>query len=305
MFRLFAISVLTALVASRRLDSTVKESTITISKTKYGASCEDLHTLFHSRVVELQTLLDAHSDVSDFSRATQARFIVRSFGVVRTLRRARTCSWVVEGDSADIEQTQAIVQSLLADNPCAEAAAAELQTGSSAQTAEIEMEFVRRAMSILMSDTCEATESDEESTTLITDDDMSLEANLVEAEAQARENIDEMVSVLDVEETVGSFAQTDSKMQWSFRGIMRGLGVIFLALLLLIACTGAAAFIGILLGFAFAAATVSCTSRGCLYFGFPQAGWGALVGTTVGLASCSYQLYTQLLVPALATPGSQ
>lgn len=298
MFLVLPISVLIASVASFRLDTNGLESVATTSQTKFGASCEDLHTMFHSRVLELQALLDAHPNEGDFTRATQARFIMRSFGVVRTLRRSRTCSWVVEGDSEDIQQTRAIVQTLLAGNPCAEAARAELEAGASAETAELEIESVRRAMSVLMSDNCEPTEPAEESAALVTDDEAALDAQLVEAEAQAQDSIEEMVDAVEREDIGGSFAQTDSNLQWSFRGIMRALGVVFLSLLLLLACTSAVAIIGVLLGLAFALATVTCVGHGCVYFGYAHMGVGLLVGSAVGIAGCSYQLYAQLAAPA-------
>merc|ERR1711865_1298584 len=88
---------------------------------------------------------------------SQARVTMRTYGIIRTLRRARTCSWVTQNDSDEIEQARGIVQSLLAGNPCAEVARAELESGSSAETAQVEIASIRRAMSVLTSDSCETT----------------------------------------------------------------------------------------------------------------------------------------------------
>jgi len=281
------ITVLVASTASERIQSHVQRSADTNLKSNFGASCDDLQTSFHSRLQNLQALLDAHPDVNDFTRATKTRFIMRSFGVVRTLRRARTCSWVVESESEDIQQTRAIVRALLAGNPCAEAALAELKASVSAGTPKIEIEALFRAMSVLMSDNCEPEKPDEESTTLTIGSGVALDEELVEAEAQAQDSVEEMVEAVERDELGTSFAQTSSN---SFSRVMRVLGVVFLALLLLLACTSAAAIIGGLIGVAFG--LYFSTKLWSVFF----AGTG--IGTLLGIGSCSLGIGT-LLDPLL------
>ena len=125
------------------------------SQTKFGASCDDLQAMFHNRVVAFKSSFDANPDLDEIGRVAQARVMMRTYGIIRTLRHARTCSWVIENDSDDIEQAREIVQVLLAENPCAEAARSQLATGASdSTTAGIEVQSLYCAMSILASDNC-------------------------------------------------------------------------------------------------------------------------------------------------------
>merc|ERR1719329_1574799 len=127
--------------------------------------------MFHDRVIAVQAALDGE--------AGRARLMMRSYSVIRTLRRARTCSWVVDGDSADVEQLRGIVQSMLDDNPCAEAARAELETGVSAETSEIEARKLAGSISILMSDNCEINEPEGEEA-MVSEADLEAEASEAE-----------------------------------------------------------------------------------------------------------------------------
>merc|ERR1719444_149355 len=40
----------------------------------------------------------------EMTTATQARLSMRSLRIIRTMRRARTCSWIQDSDSEDIKQ---------------------------------------------------------------------------------------------------------------------------------------------------------------------------------------------------------
>merc|ERR1712028_49160 len=78
------------------------------SEFPFSASCEDMQGTFRSRVTAVQALLDATNDAQENGTRTptlaQARITMRTFGVIRTLRRAKDCQWVLDGDSEDIEQ---------------------------------------------------------------------------------------------------------------------------------------------------------------------------------------------------------
>jgi len=293
MFRVAVCSVLIAsVIASRR----IQEHDFAKSQTKFGASCEDLQASFRSRVAGLQTLLDAHPEESTFNRATQARFTMRTLGIVRTLRRARTCAWVVDGDSDDIEQIRDIVQVMLAGNPCAQVARGELAAGTSAGS--VDMQAVRRAMSVLVSDSCEVTlPSDEDDPTFNPNDDAELDAQIAVAEAQAQDVVEEFMDVSYHEENGGAFVETssDALVSGIYGGVRRTLGVVFLSILLMLACVGVMAFIGIFVGLLFLELQGGCYSRGCVYAVPAFMGMGMFGGGVVGLGVCSYQLFTRLL----------
>jgi len=271
---------------------------------KFGASCEDLETMFRNRVVSLQALLDAYPDESNFNAGTQARFVMRSYGIVRTLRRASACAWVADGDSDEIEQVRAIVQGLIAGNPCAEAARDELAAGRSAETSQIEVQSVWRAMSVLQSDNCEAT-AYEESDAVSLDNEMEAHSELERLEAQGQDNVDEMLDAMG-DDAGAAFIETgsDVRMQ-SFRTAMRTLGVVFLMLFLLLACAGTVAAISAILAMTISQYTVSLWCPVCrsptLAHAFNAVMFGFVPGAAVGLATCSYQLYTRLL-PAISAP---
>ena len=94
--------------------------------TEFGASCDNLQSRFHDQVHTFRAALDARASES---AVAQARFSMRMLGIVRTLRRAQACDWVVENNSDDIEEMRGIMQELITENPCAEAARSELDAG--------------------------------------------------------------------------------------------------------------------------------------------------------------------------------
>jgi len=260
------------------------------SEANFGATCEDLQTTFHNRLVSFQTFLDA-TDLDAMSRTAQVRIMSRTYGIIRPLRRARTCDWVIANDSQEIEQARGIVQTLLAGNPCTDAARSELQAGTHAETAELEVQSLGRALSVLTSDDCEVGAQSEETATA----DEDVEVQLRNAEDDVQDLIEDAA---DSQE--GAFIQTTDSKVGFFRRFLRGLAVAFLMLVLLLACASAAAVITAFV----AAALIYFVEFGGFILNTPAgigttAGYGGLffgaIGGVVGLASCSYQLYTQLL----------
>jgi len=182
---------------------------------EFGASCDNLQNRFHNQVHTLRVAIDARTSESF---VTQARLSMRMHGMVRTLRRAQECDWVVENNSEDIEEMRGIMQDLLAGNPCADAARSELDAGASSE----ENAALGRAMIILMSDDCEVPEIQP------VDDTQTPEAGLQQAEEGLQDSIDE---IMDAEDEEGeSFIQSDQAGR--FQRFMRGLGVFFLMLFL-------------------------------------------------------------------------
>lgn len=291
-------------------------------QTKFGASCEDLQVLFHNRVVAFKSTLDANPDLDEISRVAKARVMMSTYGIIRTLRRARTCSWVIENDSDDMEQAREIVQILFAENPCADAARSQLAIGASDATAEIGFQSIYRAMAILASDNCELVESVELIDNEAMPDEEALDESAVESavdielsntEAALQDAIDETVD--SSQEGEGAFIQTKSNAG-TFGGFMRVVGVVFWTMLLMLACISTYAIIGMLITTALAMlfAIVSHDARRFLNVCFrhcydtgpfsPGVTFGAQVigffvggigGGVVGIGGCSYQLYNQLL----------
>jgi len=293
MFQIVFASVIASAFSHRiQLDVDTSQSK---SQSNFGATCDDLQALFHGRVTAFQTVLDANPDLSTIGRATQVGFVMKTYGVVRTLRRARLCPWVVEGNGGDIEQLRDIVQTLIAGNPCAEAARVELVASASAETSEVEIDGVRRSMSILMSENCEVIEVPEEQVDEAT---LDFDAQLNDAEAEVQDGIDEFADALDGE-SGAAFIQSD----FSLRGFAKGLGMALLFVLLLLACVGAAVAIGAFLATSLLALSFSMgwVSRGSpasmrrLAWLFRALFGGGLIGGVAGLSGCSIPLFRRLL----------
>lgn len=292
MFRpVLALLVVASVEASR---VQVHRSSDAESKAKW-ASCDHLQNVFRDRVAAFQTFLEENPDLDAVSRAAQVSVVMKTYGIIRPLRRARECSWVVDEDGEEIEQARGIVQILLAGNPCAEAARSELESGTSAGTPQDEIQSVQRAVNVLSSETCEVGEMPEE-----TIDEENVDAELRNAEDDLQDAIDECESSVSPE---GAFIQTESSTG-SVRGFMRGIGVAILMLLLLLACVGVVAVIGTLiaavLGFLALLppliATGGSGGLGMQYMVVPYAvvAAGAVSGV-IGLAGCAHQLYNQML----------
>lgn len=278
MFRSLFVWISLVSVGASRLQS--------LSEDEFGASCDDLQNRFHDQVQVFRSALETRTSESV---TTQARFTMRMYGVIRTLRRAQECSWVVENDSDDIEDMRSIIQELLAGNPCGEAARSELEAGASAEASDAQWRAIPRALSILMSNECEAeVQLDNDAT----EGDATEE--LQAAEEQLQDGIDE---VMDAEEEgEGAFIQMNQARQ--FGRFMRGVGVFFLMLFLLLACVGTAF---IIVTFLVLAVQQLLDSLGLINFSShwaPHIDNALLVGVAggaVGLVGCAHQLYTNLL----------
>lgn len=268
------------------------------SKTKSGASCDDLEITFRNRLAAFQRFLDENPDLDAVSRATQLRVMMRTYGIIRPLRRARTCAWVVDDDSAEIEQARDIVQVLLAGNPCAEAARSEVQAGTSAQTPQDEIRSVQRALTILSSESCEVGEVSEE--TAISDGD-DVDAEISNAEHVLQDSIDELEDSVSRE---GAFIQTDSNTG-GLLGFMRGVGTVFLVMLLVLVCIPMFAVIGGFIASALLGLSGAPRTPDNLLFGLAFAA-GGLTGGVLGIGVCFDQLFNQLM-PRLCPgcPGPQ
>lgn len=249
---------------------------------KFFESCDDLHDIFHRRVVAVEQFLDVHPNATGMNAMNRARFTMRSFGVVRTLRRAKDCPWASDGNSEDIEHAQSIVQATLAGNPCAAAAMSEM-TPEAYESAANELIPLQRAMLVLVSDTCTVPELE----IIDAGDLQDMEARTAQNEDQAQDTIDELFEEAAMENesgTTGSLMQTEG-----FVGrIFAWTGAIFFAIAFGMACAAGGWFFGLIIGW-FIGALV-CETRSCGpgsqdILGFMIA--GAAAGGTFGFAGCA------------------
>jgi len=293
MLRLFAVgfALFSCSAASRIV--THEAANTEVTKAEFGASCDELQTLFRNHLTQVAALQAAHQE-EQVSRTTQVRFSMRAFRIIRTLRRARTCSWVTDSDSDDIQQVQALAQTFLASNPCAPVARAELEAGTNPETEEVEVATVNRALQILIAEDCEVLPENSAGT----DEPMSDEeiVSMVRAAEEEGENrVDELLE--ESEGTNGVFIQSDSG---TFHSFMRRLGAVFLALLMILACVSGAGAIVALIAFAvtnifFYQLTGCGVGQRCGYAFVPF--WttiGAAAGALIGLPGCSSLAYRVL-----------
>jgi len=250
------------------------------SHAKFGASCDDLQHRFHDRVILIQASLEGIDEQTHLSAGGRVRLAMRMQGIVRTLRRARECSWVVENDSEDIDAMRGVVQQLLAGNQCAEAARLEMQRGSSDENAE----SLRNAIGILMSDDCEVPDMPEGNT------DASAEEQMQEAEDELNDRIDELNS-----DGEGSAFMEVEKSQ-TIRSFLRGVGVVFLMIFLLLGCVTAATAIAFVLSYIFALLALSIFGGDPITFQLTVYVYGTLAGGALSILPCAYQTVSALLV---------
>lgn len=279
MVRVFVWALLASVQASR-----VAVHDASATRAQWGASCETLQNQFHDRVASIQGSLEGVDETSELSAVARTRLGMRMYGIMRTLRRASECSWVIENNSDDLEQMRGVVQGLLAGNPCADAARSELERGSSDENPEA----IPRAMNILLSDDCEVPEEPEGANT----DDAP--TDLQEVEDALQDRIDEL------DEDGSSFIEMEKSQ--TLRSFLRGVGVFFLMAFLLLACTATAAAIaffltwgGLILLINVFGRSAIWGSRRCDFCGLGELFLGTFVGGAIGIPSCAYQLYTNLL----------
>jgi len=280
MMRVITVAALLALVGANRIQQHAKGAKEdSVAQNSFFESCDDFHTIFRSRMAAVQSLLAAHPNATGMNAMNRARFTMRTFGVVRTLRRAQDCPWVVDGESKDIDEAQSIVQTTLAGNPCAAAAMAEL-TPEAYESATNELIPLQRAMLVLVSDTCVVPVFEPEEL-----EDDAVDDRMAESEEQVQNNIDELFeeAALDSENGVGgSLMQTEGVLATMFAWV----GAIFFAIVLGLAC----ALPGMVMGMVFAAmlGVLYCSGRS----GPCQEGLGFIVlggfgGAALGFANCA------------------
>lgn len=280
---MFRIAVAGAFLVSSQA-SRVQVHEVDTAQVKWGATCEDLQSRFRDRVTTIRSSLEGEDEHSELGAVAQTRLAMRMHGILRTLRRARECSWVIENNSDDLDQLRGVVQQLLTANPCAEAARLEFESGSSDENPQA----VQHALTILLSDDCVALPVPEGANT-----DVTPEEQLQAAEDEFQDSLDE-----PGDSGESAFIEVD-KTQF-FRALFRAIGVAFLMLFLLLACVTTAAAIALVLSavlsvLAYRVGLYRPAGRGLFGPHFPIAILGGFGGAVIGLGACAATLQTTLL----------
>lgn len=255
---------------------------------KFGASCEDLQTNFGNRLTAFQEALDSMNAEGGSTRTSQMRQTMRGYGILRTLRRARTCSWLTEADSEDMAKARSIAQSLMSSNPCAAAARSEMQTVSTTSAPEAQVSAVTRTMAILTSDSCEASEIPDNAVSF-DEETMALDEQELEAEAEVQDGLDEMIEMEESEE--GSFVQLNHF------SLFRLLAVVFILVFLLLACTYVAVGVLFLLTWALGmyAGALGMTATASFLTGGMVVESGVSLLFPISIAGCAIELFHHVL----------
>jgi len=267
--------------------------------TTWGSSCESLQTRFRDRLAAMQVDVEAIDVDAEISTRARIRLTARMLGVARILRRAGECSWLLDDAGDDMDQLHDITGALLAANPCAAVARVEMEEGSSTEDPTTKMNSLSRALSLLMSDDCEAVEQTEQAEEEALPPVEQMEA----AEEELQDRLDELM-----DEESGSFLQVASTSSLTFT---RTVSVFLLVVILAYSCFS---IMGLIFGFVtwgliFLAMSVfgqrlasHSEQLGVLDHvvggAIAVVGFGTLIG---GLSSCAYGLYNHLVSPYLLT----
>jgi len=286
MIRAIASFVLLTLADGYRLESNeLQHSDV---KSKFFENCEELQGLFHGRVSAVQNLLAAHPDATGFSKIDQARFTMRTFAVVRTLRRAKDCEWVVDGASEEVQAAQAIVQVTVAGNPCAAAAMAEL-TPEAYEAAAHELIPLQRAMLVLVSDTCVVPELEE----MDLENEQGAMDRSQQVEDQMTDTIDELFEEAATDSEGGTQASLMQSSQSLLARITAWVSAIFFVILAGLACTVPGWFVGAFIGIMIASLYCSAVSGVC-QGGSAVVIMSAVAGVPIGFATCSALMIAEI-----------
>jgi len=216
------------------------------SDNKWYRSCDALQTRFGTGSKRLQELVDSASGSEEMTVVSQVNLVVKASAIMRTLRRSKDCSWVVDGDSDALQAVGKVVRSVLANNPCATAAVAELQHLD--DNGEEGTAPVGRAMSILLSDTCEVGEVEH------VDDLDNADAIVDPTNLETEELVLDAVDEIMMAESAGmsdSLLEKSEMHRASGLHIVKVIGAIMLGVYLVLYCANSAFWIAGFIGMAF------------------------------------------------------
>jgi len=205
---------------------------------KWGltASCESLQTAFNTRLASIEDTVESMDPANPtLSSGSQARLTMRVYGLGRTLRRAKDCAWVSEAEGTESDnavRVQSLLTTLFQMNPCSQQAQAEMEAAGEGE--EARAAAMQQTMSILTSDTCQATQVETTHAEMASLNDSEEEvpmAAIEEEEALVADRIEEMMN----EE--GSEGSSFIESSYAVERIVRFLIVIMIFVLLMVLCT--------------------------------------------------------------------
>lgn len=259
---------------------------------KFGATCEELEDSFGTRLSAVQETVDSLDlENAHMSRVQQARLIMRVYGIGRTMRRARECEWMQNTEGTDGDnavKVRNLLTTLFAANPCGETARASLHAAADGTEQERAV-AMQQAMSILTSDTCEATEIEEtpEEMEEMNDTEMPVREDVLEGiEEEACNQIEEAVA--ESEGAGSSFVET----KYATERLLRFLVAIAIFLFLAVLCTMVVVWIGMFILQYFN------LLLGMLGHSFAWWTFEELLGPPALLA-CGYDLFFRILDPEI------
>jgi hypothetical protein len=280
MFRVAAC--LLALVAARRVERHEHKAKATV---EWGATCASLQSSFLERLSAVRETVGT-MDAENLSRGTRASITIRMFGIGRAMRRASAmeCAWIEDPDNAHVTEAQELVQMLMQQNPCAEAAQAEFASAAEAVTEEQQAIVMQRAMSILASDDCTATEITNEQAPEA-DEDAATEMT-----EQAADGCELMVE--NSNGSGSSFAETNE--QYAIERFIRFLIVLAIFVLLVVLCTWVVVWVALFIIQYF---TMLLGMIG-IYSTIGMALWERLI-LPPALLACGFDLFHRILDPEI------
>jgi len=256
------------------------------------ATCDDLENTFNTRLSGIQETVDVMNVANPtLSAGTQARLTMRVYGLGRTLRRARDCPWVsnAEGTESDnAVKVQNMVATLFEMNPCSEQARAEME-GPVGEGEENRAAAMQRTMSILTSDTCQATQVETTQAQMAAMNDSEEEVPIEAVEAEEELVVNQIEEMMEGGEG-SSFVETS----YAIERMVRFLVVLAIFILLVVLCTWVVVWVAM---FIISYFTMLLGFLG-IYVGIAAWQWEQLLLPPAMLA-CGYDLFMRILNPEI------
>lgn len=294
--RVIAASILCA-ASAFRTNVHVHEVQKQENTAKWGATCDDLQNTFNTRLASIQESVDALDPANpSLSAGAQARLTMRVYGIGRTLRRAKECEWVANAEGTDSDnavRVQSLVSTLFQMNPCSQQAQAEMEAAGDDE--EARAAAMQRTMSILTSDTCEATQVENSRAEMAEMNDSDEEVDDEEIDQEESMVVDAIEQMVNEDGGAGS-SFIESK--YAIERFVRFLIVLAIYILLVVLCTWVVVWIGL---FIISYFTMLLSLLG-VYISATWAAAGLLWRDLLmppAMLACGYDLFLRILNPEL------
>jgi hypothetical protein len=268
---MFRVSALIALAAASRVEK---------HDHKLGLSCDDLHERFSSQLKTIRGQVD-EMETESLSRIARAQLTMRLYGIGRTLRRSRDCTWLQDTDDSNVADARGLLETLFNTNPCHDDASAAMAAVSQDSSQDERAHAMQNAMEILSSDTCAATPTSGEEP-----DEEEYEGEGSELEEQVQDQIEGLME----DSSGSSFAETNEK--YAIERFLRFLVVVAIYVFLVVICTWVVVWVGLFIIQYF---TMLLGMLGVFVTGIL---WRDLI-LPPALLACGYDLFWRILNPEI------